>query len=126
MKHIILLCCIAAITSFALLKPSGIVVKGTVTDAESGSPLPGATIKEKTKKTFVKTDGNGHFTITVSKAGATIICTHPGYEEEQIVVAQKTGGLHIALAKAAIAEHLNDAQSAQEALTGASPGITRR
>lgn len=57
-------------------------VTGKVTDSE-GSPVSGASIKEKGKKNGVSADGSGRFTFTV-EPGAVLQITATGFEMKEV------------------------------------------
>jgi TonB-linked SusC/RagA family outer membrane protein len=58
------------------------VVTGKVTDS-SGTPLPGASVREKGTKNGVATNANGSFTLSV-KPGATLVISDVGYETLEV------------------------------------------
>jgi len=57
------------------------VVTGVVTDAESGFPLPGATVIVVGTNTGAATDNDGIYTIELPEGTYTIIASFLGYEE---------------------------------------------
>ena len=59
------------------------ILTGTVTDAELGSPLPGATVLVKGTSNGVSTDFDGTFTINASEAGILVI-SYIGYDSQEI------------------------------------------
>ncbi len=61
-------------------------VSGTITEAETGMPLPGVTVLEKGTSNGTSTDFDGNYTITVSD-GATLVLTMVGYQKLEISVA---------------------------------------
>jgi TonB-linked SusC/RagA family outer membrane protein len=60
-------------------------VTGTITD-ESGVPLPGATIKEKSTTNGVITDVNGKYSIGLRNPKATLVISFIGYISKEIQV----------------------------------------
>lgn len=60
-------------------------VSGTITEAETGMPLPGVTVLEKGTSNGTSTDFDGNYTITVSD-GATLVLTMVGYQKLEISV----------------------------------------
>jgi len=62
-----------------------IKVNGTITD-ESGVPLPGATIKEKSTTNGVITDVNGKYSIGLRNPQATLVISFIGFTSKEIQV----------------------------------------
>ncbi len=62
------------------------LVKGTVSDAETGETLPGADILEVGTYNGTTTDINGKFTLEVSSPDATLKISFVGYEPVEIAV----------------------------------------
>ncbi len=60
-------------------------VSGTVVDADSGSPLPGASVVAQGTSTGVTTDFDGKFSINVSDS-ATLIISYIGYSSIEVSV----------------------------------------
>ncbi|MCR8666069.1 SusC/RagA family TonB-linked outer membrane protein [Aestuariibaculum sp. M13] len=60
-------------------------VTGTVTDAKSSVPLPGASIVVKGTSNGVSTDFDGNFSISISEDGVTIVISYVGYATKEIV-----------------------------------------
>jgi TonB-linked SusC/RagA family outer membrane protein len=86
MKRILsLLVCLLLFGSYAVFGQD-IQIKGTVTAAEDGSPLPGVYVKIKGTNTGAATDVNGKYQLTVDSK-ATLIFTFIGYKEQQITLA---------------------------------------
>ncbi|NLR58308.1 TonB-dependent receptor [Chitinophaga polysaccharea] len=81
------------ITVMPLLPP----VKGTVTDKNNGTPLPGVGIRIKGQSAGAITDANGHFSITIPDEGAVLVVTYIGYQPQEIKVAGGATTLQIAL-----------------------------
>jgi TonB-linked SusC/RagA family outer membrane protein len=65
-------------------------VTGTVTEASTGDPIPGATILIKGTTTGTVTDFNGNYSINVEKTNATLVFSFVGYSTQSIVVGNKT------------------------------------
>ncbi len=64
----------------------GISVSGTVTDAETGAPLPGVNIVILNTTLGTATDLSGHYSITVPNEKASLSYTFVGYLTETILV----------------------------------------
>ncbi len=70
-------------------------VKGVITDASNGSPLPGATVVVKGTLTGTVADMNGKYSITV-KPGATLVYSYIGYvSQEKQVQPNTTVNVHL-------------------------------
>ena len=65
-------------------------VKGTVTDAKSGIPLPGANIVVKGTTNGVSTDMDGKYSISVPNQSATLVFSFMGSVTKEIVVGSST------------------------------------
>ena len=93
-KTIFLLQLFIGIIAFGLLLPlkitaqgtQPITITGTVTDAETGTPLPGVNIVVLNTTFGTATDGAGKYTITVPNEKATLSFTFIGYQTETIPV----------------------------------------
>lgn len=59
-------------------------VTGKVTDEETNSPIPSASIVIKGSKTGVISDANGDFSITLSSASATLVVSSLGYSDKEV------------------------------------------
>jgi len=76
-------------TRFARLDTT---IRGTVLEAQTKSPIPGATItiRNSTDPRYrTMTDGNGKFSLTVPK-GAIIVASYVGFVPQQIVSGEKS------------------------------------
>ncbi len=71
------------------------LITGTVADAESGEPLVGVNILEKSTGKGAVTDVNGRFEIRVSEMDATLIFSYVGYAEQEIQLNGNTTTLNI-------------------------------
>ncbi|WP_211092515.1 TonB-dependent receptor [Chitinophaga varians] len=72
-------------------------VKGTVTDKNNGTPLPGVGIRIKGQSGGVITDGSGHFSISIPEEGAVLVISYIGYQQQELKVAAGTTSLQIAM-----------------------------
>lgn len=61
-------------------------VKGTVYDAKTNQPLPGASVFVQNSTTGVTTDFDGNFTITNVMKGDVLIISFIGFETQKVVV----------------------------------------
>lgn len=64
-------------------------ITGTVTDAETGEPLPGANILVKGTSTGTVTDFDGKFTIQANE-GDVLVFSYTGYQAQEITVGSQT------------------------------------
>ncbi|MEO8253640.1 MAG: SusC/RagA family TonB-linked outer membrane protein [Flavobacterium sp.] len=65
-------------------------VKGTVTDAKSGIPLPGVNINVKGTTNGVSSDMDGKYSISVSGQSATLVFSYIGYVKKDVAVGSLT------------------------------------
>ncbi|UJH67084.1 SusC/RagA family TonB-linked outer membrane protein [Allomuricauda sp. SCSIO 65647] len=63
-----------------------VTVSGTVTDGESGAPLPGANVIEKGTTNGTSTDFDGNYTITVSGSSAVLEFSSLGFTSTEVAV----------------------------------------
>ena len=88
MKSVVtLLAALAAVVASAGEKP--LTVKGTVTDALTGEPVPYASVHLEGTMTGVSTDGDGEYTITIPGDG-TLIFSSIGYTTKEVLVEGRT------------------------------------
>ncbi len=73
-----------------------ITVKGTVTDAQDGLPLPGVTISDQNRKVIGATDNHGVFKVKVAK-GTTLSFNMIGYNPAEKVVNSNQENLAVQL-----------------------------
>ncbi len=64
-------------------------ITGTIIDAETGTPIPGANVVEKGTTNGTTTDFDGNYSITVS-ADATLVYSYIGYQNQEIPVNGQT------------------------------------
>ena len=69
-------------------KPSGTVITGKVTDAQTSSPMTGVTVSVKGTKIGVSTDAEGNFSVS-APAGATLTFSYIGYKSLDIQAGSK-------------------------------------
>lgn len=74
-------------------------VSGTVTEAESGAPLPGATVLVKGTTNGTTTDFDGMFLLSGVSGDATLVVSYIGFKTQEIAVSNATN-LKIALSSA--------------------------
>ena len=84
----------ATATSYAQSDPAA-VVRGTVTDAASHTPLPGVTVLAKGSTVGTTTDANGQFSLPVAP-GSALVFSYVGYAAKEVSAA--SGPLTVDLA----------------------------
>ncbi|SNY95461.1 SusC/RagA family TonB-linked outer membrane protein [Flagellimonas pacifica] len=77
---IVSLLCIQGISA------QGKTVSGTVTDADTGDPLPGMNVVEKGTRNGTSTDFDGNYTISVSDDSAILVFSALGYTSKEVAV----------------------------------------
>lgn len=75
------------------------VVKGSVVSAETGTPLPGASVIVKGTTTGTTTGANGTFSINIKKVPATLIFSFFGLETREISIGKAVDNLKVSLAE---------------------------
>lgn len=64
----------------------GKTVTGTVSDADTGGPLPGINVVEKGTRNGTSTDFDGNYSISVSGSSAILVFSAIGYTEKEVAV----------------------------------------
>ena len=83
-----------------LFAQQNLTVSGKVTDATSGQPLIAAAVQVKGTTRGAQTDLEGNYTIADVPANATLVASYVGYQQQEIVVGNRTT-VDIALARSA-------------------------
>ncbi|HYW33971.1 MAG TPA: TonB-dependent receptor [Balneolaceae bacterium] len=65
-------------------------IKGKVTDASSGNPLPGVNIKVKNTTTGTTTSSKGKYNLSVSSMRDTLVFSYIGYKTMQVPIRGRT------------------------------------
>jgi TonB-linked SusC/RagA family outer membrane protein len=79
-------------------------VTGTITDADGGSPIPGATVKVKGTRTAAVTNANGNYSISVGN-NDILVFSYVGYITQEIAVGgQATVSVKLAADNKALSE----------------------
>lgn len=81
----------------SILLAQAIIVKGKVTDANSGDPIPFANVIFKNSGTGSVTDFDGNFSITTSSPTDTIIASYIGYKAKKKFFAPGTSVMNFQL-----------------------------
>ncbi|TDD97807.1 SusC/RagA family TonB-linked outer membrane protein [Flavobacterium cellulosilyticum] len=87
-RCVFLLFALMSILGYAQTSDGQILVTGTVED-NSGVPLPGVNVTEKSSKNTVVTDFNGKYVIRL-KTGATLVFSYIGMKKREVPVGGKT------------------------------------
>lgn len=72
-------------------------ITGSVTDAESGEPLPGVNIIERGTTNGTTTDSEGSYALVVSGPDATLVFSFIGYATQEIIISSQSV-INVALA----------------------------
>ena len=75
--------------TFQLLSAQ-VVVKGTITSAEDGTSVIGASVVVKGTSIGVVADIDGKYSITASDPNATLVFACIGYKSQEIVIANRS------------------------------------
>ncbi|WP_084418759.1 SusC/RagA family TonB-linked outer membrane protein [Arenibacter certesii] len=89
MKKIAIFCCLLMVQMHLFAQQPAITVNGTVSDAETGELIPGASVVEKGTGNGVVTDFDGEFEIKVS-SNATLEVSYLGYAPTAVKVNGQT------------------------------------
>lgn len=86
------LLCLLCLTAVSLNAQDGKtrVISGTVTEAETSEPLPGASILIKGTRTGTYTDIDGKFSIEIPSDDATLEISYIGFQQQSIRIDGKT------------------------------------
>jgi TonB-linked SusC/RagA family outer membrane protein len=80
--------------NFIVITPNSIKqeleIQGTITDGQTGEPLPGVNILVEGTSTGVITDVYGKYTISLPSKDVTLVFSFVGYLTEKIIVGDKT------------------------------------
>lgn len=81
------LACLILLACYALpAAAQGRQVKGKVTEAATGQPLPGATVKVKGAATATLTDAKGEFALSVSSEANALVISFIGFKTAEVPV----------------------------------------
>ena len=89
MKRVLLLLLVLA-ASIGLAQAQNRTVSGTVTDAETGAPLPLANVQIKGTTSGTVTDNDGRFTLKVPGEETVLVFFYTGYQTQEVLVAGQT------------------------------------
>src|ERR1700744_2416480 len=87
-KNLLLLILLLGFFSLALAQNR--TIKGKVTDAKDGSPLPGVTVIVKGAAGGTQTDLNGAYTLTVAASAKTLVFRYIGFKEADLPITGAT------------------------------------
>lgn len=89
-KDVLKLLLLVCLLGFQNLQAQTTTVKGMITDASSGIPIPGANVVVKGTKTSVSTDFDGKFSINVPNQSAVLVFSYVGSASKEIPVSGQT------------------------------------
>jgi len=89
MKRITSMLVCLLLFGFSAIYAQDIQLKGKVTSAEDGSPVPGVSVIIKGTSTGIATDLDGNYTLEVP-SGATLVYSSVGFQTQEIAVAGQT------------------------------------
>lgn len=101
----ILSCLLALVLLGSVVKAQMRTVKGRVTDAGDGSPLPGVSVRVKGTTVGTQTGGNGQFSVQVPRAGGVLVISFIGYSAKEVAVGARN---EVNVALAADTRQLNE------------------
>ena len=79
-----------ALFSVSVSFGQGRVVTGTVTEADTGDPIPGANVVVKGTASGSVTDVEGKYSVSVSDEGATLVYSFVGFVTQEIEVGNQS------------------------------------
>ncbi|MCD0488613.1 SusC/RagA family TonB-linked outer membrane protein [Pedobacter sp. MC2016-14] len=74
---------------------SEIDISGKIVDAETGNPLPGATVRIKGTRNFANTQTNGEFNLDNVKENAILVISYIGYKTKEVPVSANPGVIRL-------------------------------
>jgi len=89
-KDVLKLLLVVCLFGFQNLHAQTSTVKGMITDASSGIPIPGANVVVKGTKTSVSTDFDGKYSINVPNQSAVLVFSYVGSASKEIPVSGQT------------------------------------
>jgi TonB-linked SusC/RagA family outer membrane protein len=72
------------------LQAQTVQITGTVTSAEDGMPVPGASVQIKGTTIGISTDGNGKYSISVPTTSNTLIFSFVGFKTQEVAIGGRT------------------------------------
>jgi hypothetical protein len=72
-------------------------IEGTVTDSETGEPMPGANVVVKNSESGTTTDASGRFSMDNLRAGDTLVFSFIGYQSKAYTIPANASSSNIAL-----------------------------
>lgn len=129
-----MLCCIFSLTAWALFdKQTTYLATGTVTD-EQNNPLQDVVVAEVGVNNQTKTDKEGHYSLTIHNAAATIRFVYIGYDMQEIKITGATDNkIILKKASTSLDETIINRRSKMmhrnvmgQPFNGAAPGLYKR
>jgi iron complex outermembrane receptor protein len=75
-------------------------ITGKVTDRKDGSPIIGASIKDKNSSAGASTGGDGSFRINIPESATALVVSYVGYTNQEVSITGKTS-INVSLAESA-------------------------
>ncbi|MGH1387246.1 TonB-dependent receptor [Kordia sp.] len=72
-------------------------IKGTVTDADTGGPLPGANVSIKGTAQGTITDFDGKYMLSATQLPVTLVFSSTGFESQEVEVSSSSSPVNVAL-----------------------------
>jgi len=73
-----------------LLQAQTVQISGTVTSAEDGMPIPGASVQVKGTTIGVATDADGNYVLAVPQNATTLTYAFLGFKTQEVAIAGRT------------------------------------
>jgi len=86
MKKTALLLCVFVLLSVCQVFAQTLQVSGRILSSANNEPLAGASVSVKGTNTATTTDAQGNYTISVPKAGSTLVVSYTGMEAQERVI----------------------------------------
>jgi TonB-linked SusC/RagA family outer membrane protein len=75
---------------FAFITNAQKTIRGKVTDAADGTPIPGVSVLVKGTSAGTTTQPDGSFTVNVPENGTTLVVSYVGYESKEVAIGNNT------------------------------------
>ncbi len=90
MKRLCVLLALVAFVGVNFLQAQNVQITGTVTSAEDGMPIPGASVLVKGTTIGTATDIDGRYTLSVPQAATVLVYTFVGMKAQEVEIAGRT------------------------------------
>ncbi|MEM9685716.1 MAG: SusC/RagA family TonB-linked outer membrane protein [Bacteroidota bacterium] len=89
-RKLLIFLVLALLLPIHLVLGQGKTISGTVTEADTGNPIPGVNVIQRGTTNGTSTDFDGNYTIVVSDESATLVFSSLGYATQTLSVAGRT------------------------------------